>query len=166
MLRADCEPATRMQSPLSNSAVPSHSCLNLLLYVFISIYTADLGTCTVADRDEFGEFKARSTPTPVTKKNEKREVLRNLSGNSIVIRHCIYTTVTVSATILCIYTIVSRSEYRASRFRWYARISLAARETLGRNNRSKFNFSLQPPLFFLFFTSPAPLCSSVSLLNN
>lgn len=51
------------QLPLSNSAVPSHSCLNLLLYVFDTsiLHTPGLGIYTVADRDDFEDLRRDST---------------------------------------------------------------------------------------------------------
>lgn len=94
--------------------------------------------------------------------------MRNItksSGNSILIRHCIYTTITVSA--LYVHNIVSRSVmHRVSRFA----ISVIHASRSWRETRKKQSLKIQfllPSLFSFFFSFyiACALCS-VSLLNN
>lgn len=113
-----------------------------------------LGICTVADRNDFGDLNG--APWRSTRRWRKKTWnLTKSNGNSIVIRHCIYTTVTISA--FYVYTIVSRSFIAFRDF--LARGEKHSQETIARNSISLLI------LFFFSFYIACALCS-VSRLNN
>lgn len=163
-----------------NSAVPSHSCLNLFYMCFYLPVAYTLGGHTVADRDDFltiykliGAPRFEGPRNGTADKKRMRNVM-NRNGNSVVIRHCIYKTITaLLISAFYVHTIVSWSFiHRASRvFRVIASISLPwARENTEESNRSKFSFSsrLLFSFVFFFFSFLHRLRSlfCISLLNN
>jgi len=153
----------RKQLLLLNSAVPLHSLLKpTSIYVYIYIFRIRYRYLYNGGSRWFWQFKAIwpialsfGNWSNTADKNDAR--MRNItksSGNSIVIRHCIYTIVTISEfyvhIVLQSFIRVSFIEYRVSRFRWYTHLACGEKQ----NSRSKFNFSSRLYSFFLF-TSPA-----------
>lgn len=104
---------------------------------------------------DFGDLRARfDGPIPIRKRNtsaKANEIIQS-SGNSIVIRHCIYTTVTISA--FYVYTIVSRSFVH-----WVSRCAISL-------ERRKQSFKIQFLSLFFFFLHRLRSLFSVSFLDN